>query len=140
MADITQADADALIAEQKEITGVLVWTARGVGYRLRDVVVLAESGTMLRLTGYVGRKNRSFALLYRNTPIRRYTAHDQHKNPDGELISGPHEHLWDDIFEDSIAYVPEDIRMGDPNDELIDFLAECNMTIRSGYQRQNFFS
>ena len=139
MANITQTDADALIAEPKEITGGLVWRTRGVGYRLQDVVVLTESGTMLRLTGYVGRKNRSFALLYRNTPIRRYTAHDQHKNPDGEIIRGPHKHIWDDAFEDRVAYVPDDIRIGDPNEELFDFLTECNVTIRSSYQRQSFF-
>ncbi len=128
-----------MIAEDKEITATLVWRRRGSGYRLQDAVVLArESGTRLGLRGYVGRTNRGFSLLHKNTPIRKYTAHARHPNPDGTKIEGPHKHTWDTIFEDHIAYIPTDIRFGDANDELVDFLAECNVTLISTYQRQAF--
>ena len=33
---------------------------------------------------------------------------------------------------------PDDIRMGDPNDELVDFLAECNIDLRASYSRESF--
>ena len=139
MPDISRADADALVAEKKEITATLVWRNWGSGYRLQDSVVLGtESGTILRLTGFVGRSNRSFALLYRNAPIRKYTAHSGHRNPDGTRIEGPHKHTWDDTFEGAVAYVPNDIRIGEPNEELIDFLKECNVTLSSPYRPNAF--
>ena len=82
--------------------------------------------------GYVGLKNRSFALLFNNLPIRKYTAHDKHVNPNtGGTV--PHKHLWDDYWADKVAYVPDDIRVGDPNQEFIDFLAECNIELRGSY-------
>ena len=35
-------------------------------------------------------------------------------------------------------YIPDDIRAGDPNEELADFLRECNIALRSVYTRENF--
>lgn len=99
-----------------------------------------DSDAVLSLRGYVGPKNRSLVLLYRNTPIRKYTVHDRHKNPaTGEIVLGPHKHTWDDNWEDRLVYVPDDITVGDPNQELLDFLNECNIQLGGSYSPQMFF-
>ncbi len=135
MAGVTKAEADALLAEPKECTANLSWKIQGSGFRLEEVVVLArQSNNVLRLRGYVGKKNYSFALLYKNQPIRRYTVHAQHTNPDGTRVRGPHKHTWDDIYQDNITYIPPDIPgNGDPNADLLAFLNECNITLIGSY-------
>ena len=52
---------------------------------------------------------------------------------------GPHKHTWDDEWADKIVYVPDDIRVGDPNEELLDFLAECNIRLQGTYNQMLFF-
>lgn len=104
---------------------------------MSEVVVLAvESNKILRLTGFVGSigSNRSFALLYRNQPIRKWTVHHHHQNPDGQVLYGAHKHTWDEESEDEWAYVPADIRVGDSNQELRDFLQECNIEVIGAIQ------
>lgn len=130
MASITQAEADALVAEPKVISANIRWRQWGRGHRMDDVIVLGlRSGQVLKLAGWIGPKNRSYALLCRNQPIRKWTVHEQTKRPDGTALLGPHKHSWDDELEDEYAYVPEDIRIGNPFDELQDFLAECNIQL-----------
>ena len=126
--DISQLEADALITERKVVTGNINWRLDGQGYKMTELVVLAvESGELLRLRGRVGHHNRGFTLLYKNSPIRRLSFHPKHRNPGGELIRGPHKHLWYDDYEDSIAYVPSDIMFGNWLEELQGFLKECNI-------------
>ena len=101
---------------------------------------MEESGEILSLRGYIGRKNRSFVLLYKNIPIRKYTVHPWHRDPvTRKRVDGPHKHIWDDDWGDKRVYVPEDIRKGDPNNELMDFLNECNISLRGSYRSQSFF-
>ena len=98
-----------------------------------------ESGQTLSLRGFVGKKNRSFVLLYKNNPIRKYTVHAWHRHPiTKERITDPHKHTWDDEWQDRLIYIPDDIRIGNPNDELIDFLKECNISLRSSYSPMLF--
>jgi len=97
---------------------------------MNDVLILCpDSGKALRLVGYIGPENRSFALLYKNLPIRKWTVHHHHQLPDGQVIYGPHKHTWDDEYEDELAYVPDDIQIGDANAELLGFLRECNVEV-----------
>jgi len=132
---VTQAEADALIAEPKLISANIVWRSWQRGQRMDSVIALgSESGAVLRLTGWIGPFNRSFVLLYNNYPIRKWTVHSRTKAPDGSTIEGPHKHTWDDELEDEFAYVPEDIRIGSPQEELEDFLKECNVSILGGIQ------
>ena len=56
----------------------------------------------------------------------------------GIRTTGPHKHFWDEEYEDNRVYIPDDIRNGDPNEELIDFLAECNIDLRASYDRESF--
>jgi hypothetical protein len=86
----------------------------------------------------VGRTNYSFTLLYNNSPIRKYTVHHHHKNPSGEVIYGPHKHTWGDVYLDNCVYVPDDIRSDNPYNALIDFLAECNITLAGSPSPQDF--
>lgn len=132
---VTKAEVEAILEEDKVIGVNLRWTPGGAGMRLRAAVLALESRKALRLRGYVGPRSCSFALLYENSPIRRYCAQDSHRNPDTrEVIEGPHKHAWDARWQDRIAYVPDDIRMGDPNEELEDFLAECNIRHSGSYE------
>lgn len=136
---VTEAEANRLIAAAKVVAANLKWRFQQGGYRIEAAALVEGSGEVLRLVGYVGKKNRSFALLYRNTPIRKFTVHDRHTDAKtGVRVTGPHKHWWDDEYEDRRVYVPTDIRIGDPNDELVDFLEECNVDLRAPYNRASF--
>ena len=136
---VTEAEANGLIVTRKIIAANLKWRFLRGAYRLEAAVLVEDSGEILSIRGYVGMKNRSFVLLYKNTPIRKYTVHDRHTDPKtGERVSGPHKHWWDDQYEDNRVYIPNDIRIGDPNDELVDFLKECNIDLRASYSREGF--
>ena len=78
---VTRAEAERIIAEPKVIGANLSWKKDGQGQRLEAKVLCEESGEMLVLRGYQGKRNRSFALLYRNEPIRKYTVHSRHIDP-----------------------------------------------------------
>ena len=135
---ITKAEADALIAEDKVITANIVWRSWHRGQKMEPVLVLGTvSGAVLRLLGWIGPRNRSFVLLYNNCPIRKWTVHARTKAPDGTRIDGPHKHTWDDILGDEYAYVPDDIRIGNPWEELEDFLRECNVTLLGSFGIQS---
>lgn len=136
---VTANDANDVLNEEKVISANLSWKQHGITYQLEAAVLIMRTRELLRLVGYVGIRNRSFALLYRNTPIRKYTVHARHRNPNsGQILQEPHKHTWDDVWEDSIAYIPDDIRAGNPNVELLDFLSECNITLDSVYVPQQF--
>ena len=128
-----------MLAEPKVIAANLMWMSDHRAYRLEATVLAEESGELLKLRGYVGRSNRSFVLLYRNTPIRKYTVHWLHIDYEtGEKTAEPHKHTWDEINQDRKVYLPDDIRIGNANHELIDFLRECNITLRGAYADETF--
>ena len=136
---VTAAEAEIVLAESKVIAVNLAWQFQRGGYRLEATTLAEDSGEILKLRGYVGRKNRSFVLLYKNTPIRKYTVHDRHTDPKtGERVTDPHKHFWDDEYEDNRVYIPDDIRIGNPNYELADFLQECNISLRGAYDQETF--
>ena len=136
---VTKAQADTVLAEPKVIAANLLWRFDRICYRLEATVLAEESGELMKLRGYVGRKNRSFVLLYRNTPVRKYTVHPLHTDYEtGEKTTEPHKHTWDEINLDRKVYLPDDIRIGDANDELIDFLRECNIMLRGAYSSETF--
>jgi len=137
---VTAAEADAILKALKIIAVNLVWKTQSGTFRLEATVFATETSELLSLRGFVGVRNRSYALLYKNTPVRKYTVHARHRNPDtGQIVLGPHKHNWDDLWEDQLAYVPDDIHPGDPNTELMAFLAECNIQLRGSYASQTVF-
>ena len=162
---VTTAKADEIIAEDKIISEELIWrvepqvlfggrrgsSRRGRRQRARrqgsdwdkftleaDVSSL-DTGENLKFRGNVGKTNRSFTLLYQNTPIRKFTVHGTHKDPVTRIVyTEPHKHWWDERHEDRRVYIPDDIRIGNPNEELVDFLKECNISLLVAYQPQVF--
>ena len=136
---VTEAAANSLLKEDKVIWANLSWRIDGEIFRLEAKVLCLESEEILSLRGTVGKKNRSFVLLYQNTPIRKYTVHAFHRDPvTRERVTEPHKHWWDDEWEDKRVYIPNDIRIGDANDELVDFLQECNISLRGNYTSRMF--
>lgn len=136
---VTKVQADAMLAESKVIAANLLWRFDRRAYRLEASVLAEESGELLKLRGYVGRRNRSFVLLYRNTPIRKYTVHRWHIDHEtGEKTTEPHKHTWDEINQDRKIYLPDDVRIGNANHELVDFLQECNIALRGAYADEEF--
>lgn len=141
---VTAAEAAKVLAEDKVIDANLDWRFdRNLqAFCLQVDVICRTSGELLSLRGYVGDPNRSFALLYRNSPIRKYTVHNNQKHRDpltGQVFREPHKHYWHDEYEGNVAYIPNDIRIGDPNEEILDFLRECNISVRGSYAWQRFF-
>lgn len=131
---VTAAEAEAILAKPKIIAANNSWRRYSPNYRIEATVLILDTNEICSLRGQVGRSNRSLALLYNNTPIRKWTVHHQHRNPvTREIVREPHKHTWDDVYEDKIIYIPDDIRVGDVNDELLDFLNECNITLRGRY-------
>ena len=131
---VTAAEANGLLKEDKVIGANVTWRMDGNVSRLDATVLCIDSETTLSLRGYYGRKNRSFVLLYRTTPIRKHTVHASHKDPvTRQVVRQPHKHLWDDEWEDRRVYIPNDIRIVNLNEEFLDFLQECNIELRGNY-------
>ena len=131
---VTEAEARELVAESKEVRANLSWALDGHSFRLEAKVLCLQSDAILSLRGTAGKKNRSLVLLYQNTPIRKYTVHAFHRDPvTRQRVTQPHKHLWDDEWEDKRVYIPDDIRIGDINEEFVDFLRECNIQLRGQY-------
>ncbi len=137
---VTSAEANAIWSEPKVIAVNLVWRRELRNFRLEATILATTTGRTLSLRGYIGRKNRSFALLFKNIPIRKWTVHDRHRDAvSGQMVTQPHKHTWDDLHEDRATYLPTDMHVGDPNQELMDFLKECNITLRGAYRAETFF-
>jgi len=127
--------------EKKVCTVDIQWQrARGRSrrYSLEFSVLVPSRQRLCRIRGLVGKKNYSFCLLFDNQPIRKYTVHYRHKNPDGTTVAETHKHKWDELNEDRETYVPTDIDAVDINQALKDFLVEINVESRGSYQSVMF--
>lgn len=131
---VTAAEADEIVRLPKIIASNVSWKELPPTYTLEASALATDSDVVCRIKGFVGKTNHSFVLLYENTAIRKWTAHDLHRNPvTREVIREPHKHTWDDVYGDKLVYIPDDIRVGDINVEFRDFLAECNIVMRGRY-------
>lgn len=132
---VTATEANRVITEDKVIHERLIWRVERNAYRLKADVVCESSDLILILHGTIGKTNRSFVLLYGDDPIRKYTVHPRHTDPVTRIVhTEPHKHYWDDTWKDDRVYIPDDIRIGDPNEELVDFLRECNIFLINPYR------
>ena len=61
---VTEAEARRLVDEPKVIGMNLAWKRSGQGFRLESKVLCLDSDEILSLRGFIGKTNRSFALLY----------------------------------------------------------------------------
>lgn len=132
----TKEFADQLVDARKVISEKVTWKQETRGSRrLKATALSLDPRAKFTVTGYIGKKNYSFALLYRNYPIRRFTAHARHIF-DNKLFTEPHKHVWDEVNEDGDAYIPEDINPEDDiNNQFLAFCEECNINLVGGYQR-----
>lgn len=104
--------------------------------------VLTHDGRGLDLAGWYAKAGRGgkpiwgFSLYYRGHCIRSYDMSKYHKNPQkGGKARGPHKHRFSSSRIPRFAYKPDPaIRETNPNDALMDFLAEANIEMRSEYQ------
>lgn len=132
---ITKQEADKLVAEKKIITSSVVWKPSGNNHwRLEARALTRNTKEILLLKGFIGRDNYSFALLYNNIPIRKYTKHQRHFWK-GQFFTEPHKHIWDENTEDKEVYIPNDINPNDNiSNQFLAFCRECNIEIKGGYQ------
>jgi len=123
-----------------------MWRANREGNFLLQAQVIAEDGTMFELVGYWSsqrshkRTRWGFSLKYYGHTIRSYDMADSHKNP-GEKgrIIGPHKHKFRSSKILRFAYKPNPpISETDPNQSLMDFLAEANIALPTDYQNLMF--
>jgi len=136
---VTNAEVEAILKADKVITSTLRWSSRSSakGRLYLEARVLApDTSELLDFKGVRGKTNYSYALLWRGVPIRKATLHFQHTNPDGQHIGEPHKHRWDENDEDGWAYVPDDMHWDNPDQALLDFLAECKIRYTGTYQFQ----
>jgi len=138
---ISRTESDEMVAQPKLIAEALQWRPEHSSYRLSATVAFAPSAArleLLALRGYVGRCNFSFALLYANNPLRKYTKHSPHRIG-GIRYTDPHKHVWDGRTELRIAYVPDDIDAGAPvGEQFLQFCHECNIEIIGHYAAPMF--
>lgn len=136
MSKIDKAKADLLSTTEKVINEDICWELTDQGHELNVKVIAPDLNEVLELRGKIGKANRSFTLLYRKEPIRRYCAQGRHTAPDGTRIDGHHKHTWDEVSRDGYIYVPDDIdENADVNDQLFQFMQEQNILCVGDYQR-----
>lgn len=94
------------------------------------VIAFGYEGSM-RLTGTCSPTKWSYVLLGPNNECLRKisTPHPGHLHPDGSEADEQHKHYWDEENLDWWTYVPDDIRWENHNLALVDFIAECRITL-----------
>jgi len=137
---------ERLYAAPKRIVSRIEWKPSPSGTVLLQAAVFTEDGTGLELSGYWAKVERyslprwGFALRYLGYCIRSYDMAGSHKNPrEHGRIKGPHKHRFSSSKIARYAYKPyPPISADDPNQSLMDFLRESNISIPKGYQQFMF--
>ena len=126
---------DKLTKIKKVVTSSVSWKSVSKNvWRLETRALTTTTKEILILKGYIGRDNYSFALLYNNIPIRKFTKHHKHTWNGVDYLK-PHKHIWDEVTEDKEVYIPDDIDTSkDVSTQFIAFCNECNIEIKGGYQ------
>jgi hypothetical protein len=146
--EFTASLCEQLHAAPKYVASRIRWRAgTGEGVFIFQAKVLTEDGTGLDLSGYydkVGRHDRTrwgFSLKYMGHCVRTYDMAAKHKNPGEGWIKGPHKHKFSSSKIERYAYKPDPpISEADPNQALMDFLKESNITLRSGAYQDFMFA
>ncbi|RLT45030.1 MAG: hypothetical protein DWI57_01800 [Chloroflexi bacterium] len=135
MAIPSRAEADELVKTPKIVTAMIHWQTKEGMQKLEVTIYAPEKQEILSLRGNIGKNSHGFALLYKNYPIRRYSKHFRHRQPDGTFVDEPHKHTWDAEQRDRHAYIPEDIDPDDDiNEKFLAFCRECNIELEGGYE------
>jgi hypothetical protein len=143
---LTQAEADALIALEKHRVDGTVWRIPIVGGGLSIPLQSADRREQFVLDIYRGRINlmkgthqtrgRAVVVL-----VRLDFGGSPHRNPDGEEIGSPHLHVYREGFGDKWAMpVPLDVfaNLHDLARTLDDFMDYCHVVSRPAIGRELF--
>lgn len=133
--ELTQAEADALLALEKRRVDGTEWDYPDLGGRVtvplvsvdrREQFLLDLRRARIDLTkGTYQNRGRQVVIL-----ARLDFGGAPHRNPDGEEIGSPHLHLYREDFGDKWAFpVPDDrfADLSDPWQTLRDFMRFCNI-------------
>jgi len=132
---------EQLFKVPKTVASRITWRPDAFGIFKFQAKVLTADGKGLDLVGYCykksgGEQKWGFTLTYSGNCVRSYDMSKSHKNP-GETgrVKGPHKHKYSSSKIERYAYKPEPpISEDDPNQSLMDFLAEANMAPPTNYQ------
>lgn len=135
-ADISQAEADDLLAMEKHEDGCQVWNYPVPGTSVVIPLTSADGREPFILDMYRGRialakgtyQNRARQVVIL---ARLDFGGAPHRNPDGEEVDSPHLHLYREGFGDKWAYPLSSDHFPKPTDAmqlLQDFMRYCNIT------------
>lgn len=111
------------------------WEPEAGSLRGEATVICLNSDARLTLKAWK-RRNYGFCLLYKSSKVVRRWDTTPHRNPNGEMITGPHKHKWHPQYEDARAYPVDDVTTEDVDDAFFDFLDEENIDLIGNYTRQ----
>jgi hypothetical protein len=142
-ANLTKDEADAMYESPKYVSDDrLAWGIMENGAQKINFEVITEDKTSLKVSGWLSRKGKKrygFCLIFKNAiPIRRWDDTPGHPNPctNNTKLKKPHKHYYCPEYDDNCAYETDDIRVGDVNGALMDFLKECHISMGNAeYQR-----
>jgi hypothetical protein len=135
---------EQLFTVPKTVASRITWKSDGLGVFKFQAKVLTADGKGLDLVGYCykkgGERKWGFSLTYSGNCVRSYDMSKEHKNPaGGGRVKGPHKHKFTSSKIDRYAYKPNpEISEDNPNQALMDFLAEANIALPSNYQNIMF--
>lgn len=136
---------EALYAAPKALVSGIGWRQKDARTYLLAAKVATADGDVLDLNGYWsrndfhGHKRWGFSLQYFGNPVRSWDMATKHKNPNSGWIYGPHKHKFDSTKIPRFAYKPvPPLSDKDPNQSLMDFLAESNIQPPTDYQNVMF--
>ena len=134
-ANLTQAEADALLALEKHRIDMAQWDYPGLGKAIKISLISTDRHESFLLDLYRARitltkgtyqtRCRQIAIL-----ARLDFGSTTHRNPDGEVIGSPHLHLYREGFGDKWAFpIPGDYfsNLQDLWQMLEDFMRFCNI-------------
>lgn len=144
--NLTQAEADCLIAMEKHRANDIQYVFPDMGGGLRIPLKSANGREMFLLTVYRG--NIDFAkVTFQNIGrqvvvlVRVDLGGPPHRNPDGEEIPSPHLHIYREGFGDKIAItLPPELaeHQGDHWTTLKAFFTYCNISMPPNIERGLF--
>lgn len=133
--DLTQIEADALIALEKRRVSAQEWSYPNYGGAITIPLVSSDRREPFLLDlrrsridlakGTYQNRGRQIVVL-----VRLDFGSRPHRNPDGEEIGSPHLHVYREGFGDKWAYSPPTDRfahLDDPWHTLEDFMQFCNV-------------
>lgn len=144
--DLSQTDADALLAMEKHRCNDTVWSYPTPGVRIAIPLTSVDGREPFLLDVYRGRialakgtyQNRARQVV---VLARLDFGGAPHRNPDGEKVGSPHLHVYRQGFGDKWAYpLPSDrFPHSDGGPQLLDdFMRFCNITKRPAFQASVF--